>query len=103
MTTIPAPADPWAEALDDFERRLAVFRQVLEHDAEPVESSWPPPAVAGLALPAELAPRARALLSQAAGLEEAMRLRREDLHLRAAFGPRPHRSFHGRPSVSTDL
>ncbi len=77
---------------------------MLEHDAEPVGSSpWPPPEVAGLALPAELAPRARDLLGQAAELEEAMRLRREDLHLRAAFGHRHHRTFPGRPSVSTDL
>ena len=102
-TATATMADPWHEALADFERRLEVFRQVLEHDAEPVGSPWPPPGVAGLALPAELAPRARDLLGQAAELEEAMRLRREDLHLRAAFGHRHHRSFPGRPSVSTDL
>ena len=101
----PGPvAGPWADALDDFERRLEVFRQVLEHDAEPAAGLWPPPAVAGLALPPELAPRARELLSEAAGLEEAIRLRREDIHLRAALGvPRHHRAFPGRPSVSTDL
>ncbi len=103
MTATTTPSGPWAEALDDFERRLDVFRSVLAHDTEPVSSPWPPPAVAGVALPPELAPRARELLSQAAGLEEAIRLRREDLHLRAAFGPRHHRSFQGRPSVSTDL
>lgn len=97
------PIDPWAEALDDFEHRLEVFRQVLEHDTEPVDSPWPPPTVAGLALPPELAARARDLLSRAAGLEEAIRLRREDLHLRAAFGSRPHRAFQGRPTVTTDL
>lgn len=101
--TAATAAGPWAEALDDFERRLAMFRQVLEHDAEPLGSPWPPPEVAGLALPPELAPRARDLLSQAAGLEEAIRLRREDLHLRAAFGPRHHRAFVGRPTMSTDL
>lgn len=101
--TAATPAGPWADALDDFEHRLEVFRQVLEHDAEPVGSPWPPAEVAGLALPPELAARARDLLSRAAGLEEAIRVRQEDLHLRAAFGPRHHRSFPGRPSVSTDL
>ncbi|MEZ5408075.1 MAG: hypothetical protein R2761_08625 [Acidimicrobiales bacterium] len=101
--TAATPTDRWVSALDDFERRLEVFRQVLEHDAEPIGSPWPPSDVAGLDLPAGLAPRARDLLDQAAGLEEAMRLRREDLHLRAAFGPRHHRPFPGRPSVSTDL
>ncbi|MDH5290460.1 MAG: hypothetical protein OEY41_10730 [Acidimicrobiia bacterium] len=100
---VATPVGPWVEALDDFERRLEVFHQVLEHDAEPIGSPWPPPEVTGLPLPPELAPRARDLLGRAAGLEEAMRLRREDLHLRAAFGPRYHRTFPGRPSVSTDL
>jgi len=108
MSASAAPAAtsagcPWADALDDFERRLEVFRRVLEHDAEPADSPWPPPEVTGLALPPELAARARDLLDRAAGLEEAMRLRREDLHLRAAFGPRHHRTFPSRPSVSTDL
>ena len=88
----PAVAGPWAAALDEFERRLHAFRLVLDDDLEPIDTPWPPPEVAGHPLPADLAPRARALLARAAELEEAIRLRREDIHLKAAFGHRPLRS-----------
>jgi hypothetical protein len=93
---------PWSEALDDFERQLEGYRQVLEHDAEPTVGAWPPPAAAGQQLPAELVPRARQLLGQAGELESLIRIKQDALRLRGALGPR-RRPFVGRPARSAEL
>jgi hypothetical protein len=93
--------DPWPGALDDFERQLAEFRAVLEHDTEPPAASWLPPEVSGHRLSPALVPRARRLLAEANELESQLRARQASLR-RANLGPH-HRSFVGRPSHSTEL
>jgi hypothetical protein len=100
----PADADdPWLVALDDFEQRLAGFRQVLDHDKEPIPGDWPPPTVTGRQLPAALVPRARALLAAAGDLENQIKVRQETLRVRASTHAPRRRSFTGRPSRSMDL
>lgn len=91
--------DPvWVEALDQFERRLAQFRAVLEPGGEPPTGIWPPPDLVGRPLPPELADRARSLLERSKAIEAELVARRTEL-------PPPHRApvRHRRRPVSSTL
>ncbi len=91
--------DPiWVTALDEFERRLAEFRAVLEPDGVPPAGIWPPPDLVGRPLPPELADRARQLLDRSAAIEAELVARRTEL-------PPPHRApiRHRRRPVSSTV
>ncbi len=87
----------WQEALDDFERRLAEFRSVLEPDGQPPEGMWPPADLIGTPLPAELTDRVRSLLDQAKNIEGELRRRQTELPAPQRGGMRHRR----RPVSST--
>lgn len=88
----------WANALDQFERRLDEFRAVLSPDGQPPAGIWPPPDLIGHPLPAELADRARQLLDRARAVEGELVARRTEL-------PPPQRApvRHRRRPVSSTI
>ncbi len=89
----------WADGLDSFERRLRRCRRLLDEiveepgaDPEPLPTfeleRWPTPElIAAGPMPAELRPRAEALLAAGRALEQDLMARR------AALPPLPSRAF----------
>lgn len=91
----------WAHALDEFERRLAEFHALLSSDqARPPAGLWPPPDVVDLPLPAELADRARALLAEAAEIEQLLLARQAELPV-PRVGGRTVSRYRAKPTIST--
>lgn len=82
MTTTPVstetPYSLWSTALDDFERRLNQFHSVLDRGVAP-DGLWPPAEILNVPLPAELAERARTLITKAREIEGQIVARRDSL------------------------